>query len=253
MKPASTFLRALLAALLLLGVGAAAFGDEVTVNMVGRVIQSFDPEEAQQENGRTWALLPSKFGYDPQGKSYWQTRKVDAWPQSLFGKNRDKLRLQVLGINGRFSRKGYNYVEIVPGTGEGSSFKPKPISMPGRVESIDVWVGGANYAYLLEAHVRDYQGIDHVLPFGSLQFAGWKNLRCKLSGSIPQAWKYLPKLQNLELTKLVLWTQPGEKVDDFYMYLDQIKVTTDLFETTFDGNELADAETLQEIWGTAKQ
>lgn len=253
MKPGSTVFKTLLVVLLLLGAGAAGFSDELTVNMVARVLQSFDPGEAQQENARNWVLLPSKFGYDAKGGNYWQSRRVDAWPASLYGKNRDKEKLQVLGITGKFTRKGYNYVEIVPGTGEGSSFKAMPIPIPGRVESIDLWVWGANYAYSLEAHVRDFQGIDHVLPFGSLQFSGWKNLRCRISGSIPQAWRYLPRLRNLELTKLVLWTPPNEKVDEFYLYLDQIKVTTDLFETTFDGDELADPEALQQIWGAPKQ
>jgi len=252
MKPGSTFFRTLLVLLLLLAAGAGAFGDELTVNMVGRVLQSFDPGEAGHVDARNWVLLPSKFGYDSKGNSFWRTRKVDAWPESLYGKNKDKEQLQVLGITGKFSRKGYNYVEIVPGTGEGPSFKSKPIPVPGRVESFDLWVWGANYAYYLEAHVRDFQGIDHVLPFGLLQFSGWKNLRCKVPGNIPQAWKYLPRLRNLELTKLVLWTQPNEKVDEFYMYLDQLKVTTDLFETTFDGDELADADVLQQVWGTAK-
>lgn len=253
MKPGSLISRMVLVMLLLLGASLLAYSDEVTVNLVARVLQSFDPDEAQRETARNWVLLPSKFGYDAKGNSMWLTRKADAWPEALFGKNREKDKLQVLGISGKFSRKGYNYVEIVPGTGEGKNFKPQPIPIPGRVESIDLWVWGANYAYSLEAHVRDFQGIDHVLPLGSLQFAGWKNLRCRVPGSIPQSWQYLPRLRNLELTKLVLWTQPNEKVDEFYMYLDQIKVTTDLFETTFDGDELAEAEKLQEIWGTSRQ
>jgi hypothetical protein len=238
---------------LLLVAGAGAFSDELTVNMVGLVVQSFDPDESGHELARDWTVLPSKFGIDTKGGSFWQLRKVDAWPEALFGKNRDKLSLQVLGLTGKFSRKGYNYVEIVPGTGSGQGFQPKPIPLPGRVAAIDLWVWGANYDYLLDVHVRDYQGIDHVLSFGSLRFAGWKNLRVQVPGSIPQSWRYLPRRQGLELTKLVLWTQPGERVDEFFMYLDQIKVTTDLFETTFDGGELAEPETVQQIWGTPKQ
>jgi hypothetical protein len=253
MKPGSITFRTLLVMLLLLGACVLAASDELTVNVVASVLQSFDPDEAGRELGRTWALIPSKFGYDSKGSSMWQTRLVDAWPEALYGKNKDKLKLQVLGITGKFTRKGYNYVEIVPGSGEGKNFTPKPIPIPGRVESLDLWVWGANYAYTLEAHVRDFQGIDHVLPFGLLQFAGWKNLRCRVPGSIPQAWKYLPRLRNLELTKLVLWTEPGEKVDEFFLYLDQIKVTTDIFETTFDGEDLADADRLQQIWGTTQQ
>jgi hypothetical protein len=246
-------MRTLLVLLLLLAVGAATFGDEITVNVVSKVLQSFDPDEKGKADARQWAVIPSKFGFDTTGKSYWQSRLVDAWPVALYGKNKDKVPLQVLGITGKFSRKGYNYVEIIPGTGEGANFKQVPIDIPGRVEALDLWVWGANYAYYLEAHVRDFQGIDHVLPFGQLQYAGWKNLRSKVPGSIPQSWRYLPRLKNLELTKLVLWTQPNEKVDEFYIYLDQLKVTTDLFETSFDGDELADADTLRQIWGTAQQ
>jgi len=253
MKAGWIFSRTLLVLVLLLVSGAGAFGDELTMNMVGQVLQSFDPDEAGKALARDWILVPSKFGYDAKGNSYWQSRRLDAWPEALHGKNRDKQKLQVLGITGKFSRKGYNYVEIVPGKGQGQSFQPVALPMPGRVIALDIWVWGANYNYYLEAHVRDFQGIDHVLPFGPLQFAGWKNLRASVPGSIPQAWKYLPRLRNLELTKLVLWTQPGEKVDEFFIYLDQLKVTTDLFETPFDGSELADEELLQQVWGTPKQ
>ncbi|MBN1835460.1 MAG: flagellar filament outer layer protein FlaA [Spirochaetales bacterium] len=240
----------LLVIVLLLGPAVAALADEVAFNLVPRVLQSFDPAEEQREIHRTWKLIPSKFGYDRNGNSLWESRLVEAWPESLFGKNKDGEELAVLGLHGKFLRKGYNYVEIVPGTGEGDNFEPKPIPIPGRAHYLDLWVWGSNHAYLLEAHVRDFQGIDHVLPIGSIQFTGWKNLQVKVPGSIPQAWQYLPRRQGLDLTKLVLWTQPIEKVDDFYLYIDQIKVTTDVFETFFDGFNLTEAEKLQEIWGT---
>ena len=243
--------RLLVVALLLLGVASVAFADEITFNLVPRVLQSFDPAEQQREAYRTWKLVPSKFGFDREGKSLWEAKLVDAWPEALYGKNKDGEALQVLGLHGQFLRKGYNYVEIIPGTGQGDSFAAKPIPIPGRVQYVDLWVWGSNHAYTLDAHVRDFQGIEHVLSFGSIQFVGWKNLQVRVPGSIPQAWQYLPRRQGLELTKLVLWTQPLEKVDDFYMYLDQLKVTTDMFESSYDGNDLADADELQQVWGTA--
>jgi hypothetical protein len=215
----------LLVVALLLGSCLFAFADEVTVNFVPQILQSFDPEEMGRENYRTW-------------------------PEALYGKNRDNLDLRVLGMHGAFLRKGYNYVEIVPGEGEGGNFKPKPIEIPGRADAIDIWVWGSNYAYSLEVHLRDYNGIDHVLDFGSLQFIGWKNLRVRVPGTIPQSWKYLPRLRNLEVTKLVLWTTPTEKVDNYFMYIDQLKVISDIFETRYDGDNLADLDTLQEVWGT---
>jgi hypothetical protein len=243
----------LLVIALLLGGCLLAFADELTVNIVPQVLQSFDPGDMDKENYRTWELFPSKFGFDTEGNSLWEHQLVKAWPQALYGRNRDNEDLEVLGIHGAFLRKGYNWVEIVPGVGEGENFEPKPIQIPGRADAIDLWVWGSNYAYDLEIHLRDFQGIDHVLKFGSIQFIGWKNLRVRIPASIPQAWKYLPRLKNLEVTKLVLWTTPTEKVDDFYLYLDQLKVVSDIFESRYDGDELADVDTLQEVWGTGTE
>jgi len=41
-----------------------------------------------------------------------------------------------------------------------------------------------------------------------------------------------------------------EKVDDYYLYLDQLKVVSDIYETRYDGDNLAELETLQDVWGT---
>ena len=62
----------LLVIALLLGSCLPAFTDEVTVNFVPQVLQSFDPEEETRDNYRTWALFPSKFGYDADGNSLWE-------------------------------------------------------------------------------------------------------------------------------------------------------------------------------------
>ncbi|HEY9594617.1 MAG TPA: flagellar filament outer layer protein FlaA, partial [Spirochaetia bacterium] len=122
------------------------------------------------------------------------------------------------------------------------------IPIPGRVQSVNMWVWGANYNYWIDAYVRDYQGIDHVVHLGSLNFAGWRNLSAGISTAIPQSRKYIPRYAGLELTKLVMWTAPDEKVDDFYLFIDELTVITDLFETRFDGEDLADPTTLNEIW-----
>jgi hypothetical protein len=235
-----------IAIVFLLFFSSMAVADETTTRLVSSVVESFDPGDA---SGWTWELFPSKFGYDAQGNSMWELRYVEAWPEALFGKNKQAEDLKVLGLHGRFTRKGYNYVEIVPGEGEGADFQPKPLPLPGRVNAMDLWVWCSNFDYYLEAHVRDHQGIVHVLPLGSLRKIGWNNLSTIFPGSIPQATRYVPRTRPLELTKLVLWTRPNEKVDDYYVYFDQIKVLTDLFETRFDGDNLAEIDEVQKIWG----
>ena len=105
----------------LLFFSSLAVADELTTRLVSSVVESFDPGDS---SGLTWEIFPSKFGYDPQGNSMWELRYVKSWPEALFGKNKEAEDLQVLGLHGKFSRKGYNYVEIVPGEGEGAGFQP---------------------------------------------------------------------------------------------------------------------------------
>ncbi len=48
-----------------------------------------------------------------------------------------------------------------------------------------------------------------------------------------------------------MWTRPEEKVDNFYIYFDQIKVLTDIFISRFDGDNLANQESVQGMdWTT---
>ena len=117
-----------------------------------------------------------------------------------------------------------------------------------RVKTIDLWAWGSNYDYSLEVHIRDYEGIEHTLQLGSLRYEDWKDLYTSVPSSIPQSRRYLPKRRNLQLTKLVLWTRPEEKVDGFYVYFDQLKVLTDLFESRFDGDNLIEPDVLNKIW-----
>jgi hypothetical protein len=88
----------------------------------------------------------------------------------------------------------------------------------------------------------------HIIPMGDLNFEGWRNLRIYVPDNIPQSQRYLPKRETLSLVKIRLWTRPTEKVDGFQIYFDQIKVLTDTFETLYDGDNLADPKTVNQIW-----
>jgi hypothetical protein len=140
-------------------------------------------------------------------------------------------------VRAAFTRKGYNRVWIYP---------EEEIVIPGYAKKIDLWVWGANYYYNLEAHLRDYRGIVHVVPLGSLHFMGWKNLSANVPTYIPQHIRYLPMEKPLTLVRLVIWTEPVERVDDYIIYFDTLKVLTDVYRTRFDGDVLADKS--YEIW-----
>jgi hypothetical protein len=240
MRPGSrAFLLTTLPLLLLFSAGLAV-ADEATQNLQSKVIASFDdPNELQ------WIVQGSKFAT----KDFPQAQTVRAWPDSLYGRNPEQKNLLALGIHSRFDRKGYNYIEIIPAKkGSDGKLAPTTLTLPGRVKTLDLWVWGSNFNYTMDLHLRDFEGVDRVLHFGSLMFAGWRDISVGITGNIPQSRRYLPKFQPLELTKLVIWTHPTEKVDDFYIFLDEIKVLTDLFETRFDGDNLADPKALNQLW-----
>jgi hypothetical protein len=220
---------------------AAAVWAEDTQIITSKTIQTFD-DPATNTN---WIVQGSK--YATQG--FPQATLVKAWPESLYGKNKQGQNLLSLGIHGRFDRKSYNSIEWIPAKkDDAGKMQPAALPLPGKVHSVDLWVWGSNYNFTMDVYIRDYQGIDHVLHMGSLQFAGWKNLVASVPGSIPQSRKYIPSYAGIELTKIVIWTSPEEKVDDFYVFIDEINEVTDMYVQRFDGEDLADPATINNLW-----
>jgi len=247
--------------LLLSLVAATAISDENTLRMESAVVDSFDgpgscvyPDDGQPV---VWNVVGSQFAHEGYPKLAYAPH---TWPIDLFGRRPDNEdQLQALGVHAKFDRVGYNTIEIVPGEGDGESWVPKPIGLPGRVQMIDFWAWGAEYNYTIELRVRDYAGRDYrLVPIrmedpragNSLEFTGWKNMYVEIPGYIRQSYQYVPQFQKLSLTKIIIYTHPEERVDDFYFYLDHMKVLSDFQETYFDGFELTDPDRVQEIWGT---
>jgi hypothetical protein len=240
--------------LLVYAVVIPGYSDESTVNSEAFVIESFDGSTAHEWTigGRTssyeysWQAAPSKFSTD----GYPRLNSVPGWPQALFGFNRQGIDYKVLGILGNFMRVGYNWIDIYPVSpgGEGAAFE---IPLPGRVQYLDMWIWGSNFNFYVDAYVRDYQGIVHVLRMGDLSYQGWKNLRVSVPPGIKQSKRVLPHLTGLRFVKFRISTRPNELLGDFYVYLDQFKVLSDTFESFYDGDELADPDHVQEIWSTA--
>lgn len=227
--------------LLLLLTPTILVGDEKTLNLESKILESFDPDTRATE----WLIQGSKFiTEDYPKKAYAET-----WPEALHGSNLEQLDLAVLGVHFKFDRQGYNFIEIIPvKQNEEGETVHNPIEIPGRVQQLDLWAWGSDFDYYMEAHIRDHRGVVHVLYLGNLNYVGWKNLRVDFPSYIPQSQAYTPYLAGLQLEKLVVWTKPQERVHDCYLYIDQIKVLTDTFVSRFDGDMLTRPETVQEIW-----
>jgi len=212
-----------------------------TLNLVSIILDDFD---TPQENN--WIVVGSKFATPGFPKVAFPT----AWPEALHGANREGIDYRVLGIWGKFDRQGFNYIEVIPDIrDEEGNFTGIPI--PGIVQMLDLWVWGSMHDFYMEVHLMDQRGFIHVLDLGTIMHTGWQNLRVSIPGRISQGRRQVPHAAPLSLMKFVIWTRPWERVDNFYVYLDQIKVLTDMFVTRFDGDDLANPENVQRIWGSA--
>jgi len=238
-----------------------ASGDERTRAMNTIVLESFNGDTTHKwDDGRhqrtyefSWALSASKFATkntDDEGNevSYPLSTYVRAWPGAMFGYNRDDLKS--LGIRARFDRQGYNWIDVYPVSGDGQDAQPFEIPLPGRVRFFNVWVWSANIDCYIEAIVRDYQGIVHTLSFGSIAHTGWRKLMATVPNSIHQTKRREPSHAGLRFVKFRVWTQPTEKVGDFYIYFKQFDTVTDTFESMFDGDQLADPDLIPGLWAS---
>jgi len=240
----------------------SAYGQEKTVDLTSVILEHFGGDTSHEWNEArnvrnfdfSWVLAASKFASkstDEEGNEveYPIMAYLDTWPIALYGYNREGKDIKSLGIHGRFDRRGYNWIDVYPVGSDGTT--PFEIPMPGRIRYIDLWVWGANLNFTMEAYVRDHIGVVHTIPLGSLDFTGWKNLRATIPTYVRQAKKILPNLAQLKFVKFRVWTMPTEQVHDFYIYLKQLKVLTDLFEYPFDGDELSDPDYMPTLWANS--
>jgi hypothetical protein len=250
---------------------AAAFGDEQAFVLEAKVMDSFDEGDEAYWGPLEWKIAASKFatkgfpkikpiagpGAYPEAlypTPYTSTAKVDD-PKYQYP---DEESRRSLGINSSFTRRGYNWVDVYP---EGGDLEQKGVGfdIPGRVQYLDMWVWGSNLNYTLEAYFRDYNGVIHTVDMGSLAYAGWKNLRVRIPSNFSQTKKVLPNYTPLRFVKFRIWTSPTEIVDQpdltdprqktgVFIYFDNLRVLTDMFEAPYDGRELEDINKTRQLW-----
>lgn len=243
-------IRAALCLFLALAPVLSGFGDEVTAQLESIILDNFNGD-----SDYTWKLEASKFATKTDDVSFPQMAYVNAWPIAVYGYNRDGSKdIKSLGIHGRFDRRGYNWIDLYPTKGGDGDDADDPVEIPikGRVRTLDMWIWGANYDFYVEVYLRDLGGVVHNIKLGNIGHTGWKNFRVNIPGSITQSKRTLPRRAGLTFVKFRIWTQPTERVGDFYVYFKQLKALTDIFESLFDGNELADPDFVQELWADTK-
>jgi hypothetical protein len=275
MKRSYRLLLALLC-LMILAMGSS-FADESVLRYESVIIDTFDAEGsatyADNDQPVVWKVFGSKFSTRPnpediEDPANWpkQTYAMDTWPTDLFGaypENREELG--VLGIWSRYDRMGYNQFEIAAGQDNGGTWEQKPLSLEGRVKTIDFWVWGSNFNYYIELYVMDHRGFEYkLLPVridkltgkkieSNLNFSGWTNFYIDIPSYIDQDVVYQPRNANMSITKFVVYTDPNEKVTDSYIYIDHLKMLTDTHEGTFDGYGLKEPAYIEKVWGSQSE
>lgn len=257
--------------LLMAGIAVASvFGDEQALVLEAKVMDSFDEGVENPYGPLEWRIDASKFATE----GFPKIQPIATYPAALLTDTPAEDR-RSLGINSSFTRRGYNWLDVYP-VGPDNEQKGIGFDIPGRIHYLDMWVWGSKLNYTIEAYFRDYQGIVRSVNLGSIAHEGWKNLRVRIPNSFPQTKKVLPSLAPLRFVKFRIWTSPTEIVDQLdptnpgvprnpgdsrnpgtktgvFIYFDNLRILTDMFETPYDGRELEDINTIRELWGTADE
>lgn len=206
------------------------------VNYETYIVDNFDSQGTEW----TWIAAGSKF----VTKGYPVVKFFDGMPNGIRVTQTDPNgKYQIMGLEVKFDRKGDNWLDIVPMKGNSTDPKDRyEIPFKGRINRLDLWVWGANYAYELQLLVRDCNGRVHTLSMGLVNHEGWKNMSVMIPTNIPQVSPYLNGVQQMSFVAFRLRTRPTERVDNFYIFFDQFKALTDTFMESYDGFELVNTD-----------
>lgn len=222
-------------------IGLPLFAQPSSKSVETFVMEDFDSagEQNYLYKGKTyswdWAVNSSRF----VAEGYPKTGYYEGIPNSLkqLRKGSDK-EFKVFGVKTAFNRKGDNWFEVYPTLDD----KPFEIPFVGTVTQLDFWMWGANYKYYLEVMVRDSLGTVHVLPAGSLCFSGWKNIIVNIPGWIQQHSHLRSGPEDMTFVGFRIRSDAAEYVDNFVLFIDQIKYTTNSLTYIYDGYELNEIE-----------
>jgi len=202
-----------------------------------------DDFDRQDEKDWTWAVQASKYvhvGAD-ESDQYPKFGFVEGIPNSLRAyrdPNDDTVPL-VFGAQVWYDRKGDNWMEIYPADKDTGELHE--IVLSGNVTQIDFWVWGANYLYSLDMIVRDCNGSVHVLPATVLTFNGWKNIVVQIPTWLKQQSRLRSIADNMKFVGFRITADPNEYANDFTVYFDRLRYTTNTLNTIYDGYELRNA------------
>jgi len=133
----------------------------------------------------------------------------------------------VLGTRVEFMRRGHNTIHIFPA---------RPIPIEGITKTVSVWVAGRNYNHELYLLIQDFFGRNYEFSMGKMNFMGWRRMIVTippqaddgLSGVVQRNYHYNFNM-GIKIMGFRIDCDPMESYGSYYIYLDDLRATTDLF------------------------
>lgn len=220
--------------LLMLSVPVFAQPNSKSVETI--MIDDFDTKE---DMDWIWKVQASKFIHigDDASTTFPKIGYFEAIPNSLKAyRTPSDPTPYVLGVQVSYDRKGDNWFEVYPSDKETGEVYEIPLK--GIVSQLDMWVWGANYNYYLEVLLRDADGNVHVVPVCSLNFQGWKNVVIDMPSTVRQQSRLRSGPETANFVGFRVRADANEFADDFVIYFDQLRYSTNTLNNIYDGYEL---------------
>lgn len=140
----------------------------------------------------------------------------------------------VIGVKVSFYKRGIVDFNIRP---------VRPIPVPGKTKVITVWVAGREAQHRLEVVVSDYFGNTAYIDMGRLDFPGWRKMTVAVPQTLKQRDPHYHYLGGITVRGFNVKCAIDETYGNYYIYLDDLRVVTDLFE-----EEIRDEDDMLDAW-----
>lgn len=129
----------------------------------------------------------------------------------------------ILGAKVSYFKTGPSWFALAP---------PREIPVAGISKGLSVWVAGRNFQHHLKAIIRDFNGDLRFTKFGKLNFPGWQKMEAAIPDSVDQ-YNYrlvsYDRPRGILFHSLVIDCAMDETVGEYYLYLDNLEATSDMF------------------------
>lgn len=137
----------------------------------------------------------------------------------------------VLGVRADFYRRGRPNIIIQP---------ERPISIPGLVKTLSVWVVGRNANHELSILLEDIHGTLKTVRMGELNFSGWRKMTVAVPPRIEQQEPRRTDRTGLRFRGFSIRPAMMQTYGSYYVYFDDLRAVTDLFGEEVRGSEATD-------------